>query len=431
MGEAGAQLHENHRERLRGRFLRSGLDDFASHNVLELLLFYPIPRRDTNPLAHTLLERFRTVEATLSADREELLAVPGIGEGVARFFSSLVAVTELALGSRSPAPRFGDADLLGQCFCGLLEAESGERTAILFLDNDFRAVGRRIVENISVHSPRFSVTAIAEEALLRHAPMCAVAHLHADGLALPASEDLALTRELRNALESAGVRLVEHFLVGGGRYTTLLYRYSGTVSRDCKPPAFDSGYTAEELAALEALLGAAHIRADAEQLLASYGGLYPLLAASPARHRYEGLDGRLSALLALCFAAYAYSRRERPVPTLGTEALPVYLCDCFRAVPEESVLLLLFDREGRHLATHTVGRGSVGEAAISSRRVAEGALFSGAARAVLVHNHPSGSVTPSEADRTATDAIRRALAGLGIALVCHFIVAGDEISSIL
>lgn len=423
--------HENHRERLRGRFLRAGLDDFAPHNVLELLLFYPISRRDTNPTAHALIDRFGTVEATLTADREALLSVPGVGEGVARFFLALADVTERALAERSPAPRLGDADLLGRCFCRLTDVGETEMAAVLFLDNDFRVVGQRLFRGVSVHSSRFRVNEIAEEGLLRHAPMCAVAHLHPDGLALPKEEDLLLTRELRGALEVAGIRLVEHFLVGGGRYTTLLYRYSGTVPEGGELPSFATDVAEEEVAALTALLEASHIRADAAELLAAYGGLYPLLSASPARHRYAGLDDRLSALLALCFAAYAYSRRARPVPALGEEALLGYLSDCLRAEPDETVLLLLFDREGRHLATHTVGRGSVGEAAISSRRVAEGALFSGAARAVLAHNHPAGSATPSEADKAATDAIRRALGGLGITLVCHFIVAGDGISDFL
>lgn len=422
-----AHPHENHRERLRGRFLRAGLDDFAPHNVLELLLFYPISRRDTNPTAHALLDRFGTVEAALGADREALVSVPGVGESVACFFAALGAVTEAALGERRPAPRFGDADLLGRFFCRLLDTGNAECAAVLFLDNDFRAVGQMLLDGVSVHSSRFRLTEIAEEALLRHAPMCAVAHLHPDGLALPKEEDLFLTRELRGALEAAGVRLVEHFLVGGGRYTTLLYRYSGAVPEEEVLPALGIGHTAEETAALSALFAAAHIRADAAELLAAYGGLYPLLSASPARHRHEGLDDRLSALLALCFATYAYSRRERPVPALGEEALSRYLCDRLRAEPEETVLLLLFDRAGRPLATHTVGRGSVGEAAISSRRIAEGALFSGAAQAVLAHNHPAGAATPSEADKTATDAISRALGGLGISLVCHFIVAGDEI----
>ena len=430
MREDGANLHRNHRERLRGRFLSAGLEDFAAHNVLELLLFYPIPRRDTNPTAHALLAGLGSVEAVLSAGREALCGIPGIGEGVSRFFLALRAVTRLALGSRIPSERYGDADTLGRRFCCLLDGADGDRAAILFLDNDFHAIGQRILEGVSVHSPRFSLAAVAEEALLRHAPSCAVAHLHADGLALPAAEDLELTRELRSTLDAAGIRLVEHFLVGGGRYSTLLYRYSGTVGKG-ETKAASVTYTAEEVEALGALLAAAHIKADAAALLSSYGGLYPLLAASPARHRYEGVDDRLAALLALCLASHAYAVSGRRVPPLGDPAFTAYLSDLFRAIPEERVLLFLFDREGRHLATHVVGRGSVGEATVSSRRVAEGALFSGAKQAVLAHNHPSGAASPSREDRAATDTICRALGGLGITLLGHYIVAGDEICDAL
>ena len=94
-------------------------------------------------------------------------------------------------------------------------------------------------------------------------------------------------------------------------------------------------------------------------------------------------------------------------------------------------MLLLFDKDGRHLATHTVGVGSVGEAGFSCRRIAEGALFSGARRAVLVHNHPFGSLTPSEEDRAATRMVATALGGLGVTLVSHYIVAEEDFSSFL
>ena len=87
-------LHDGHRQRMKERFARHGLDSFAEHEALELLLYYAIPRRDTNELAHTLLDRFGSLERVLLAPREELMKVPGVGEGAALLLTRVPAVSQ-------------------------------------------------------------------------------------------------------------------------------------------------------------------------------------------------------------------------------------------------------------------------------------------------------------------------------------------------
>ena len=72
-------VHDGHRERLRRRFLENGLDGFNELNALELLLFYAIPRRDTNELAHALIDRFGSLQGVFEASPQELGETPGIG----------------------------------------------------------------------------------------------------------------------------------------------------------------------------------------------------------------------------------------------------------------------------------------------------------------------------------------------------------------
>ena len=76
-------IHDGHREKKRQQFLQHGLDSFADHEVLELLLFYAIPRKDTNPIAHALMDRFGSLDAVLAAPVEELCQVKGVGESAA------------------------------------------------------------------------------------------------------------------------------------------------------------------------------------------------------------------------------------------------------------------------------------------------------------------------------------------------------------
>ena len=76
-------IHQGHREKMRQRFLKSGLEGFADHEALELLLYYAIPRQDTNPIAHRLMDRYGSLTAVLSAPAEDLKKVEGIGESAA------------------------------------------------------------------------------------------------------------------------------------------------------------------------------------------------------------------------------------------------------------------------------------------------------------------------------------------------------------
>ena len=85
-------MHDGHRQRLKNRFREEGLDHFDEHQVLELLLFYCIPRIDTNELAHRLLERFGSLANVLEAKAEELEKVPGIGSNAATFLNLVTAV---------------------------------------------------------------------------------------------------------------------------------------------------------------------------------------------------------------------------------------------------------------------------------------------------------------------------------------------------
>ena len=82
--------HAKHRERLKNRFATQGLDGFESHQVLELLLFYAIPRVDTNPIAHRLLDRFGSITGVLEASPEELKDIEGIGDNAANFLKLIL-----------------------------------------------------------------------------------------------------------------------------------------------------------------------------------------------------------------------------------------------------------------------------------------------------------------------------------------------------
>lgn len=417
--------HKDHRSRLRGRFLAAGLADFAPHNVLELVLFYSITRRDTNPIAHALLDAFGSVGAVLSAKEEELLAVSGVGGATVRLLSALRDV--LATAGEFPAERHqtSNAEALGTLFCRLLSPCEGEATAVVFLDNALGVIGHRLLPGLSPHSTRFSLSAVIEEAIRCHAAHCAIAHLHSDGLALPVNADLDMARLARRTLEGAGVHLLEEYVVSGTRYSTLLYRTTGRAKEGTTAPTAAAADTGE--AALAALLSAGGLREDAAALLREYGGLYRLLSRGADRCLAPGMNERTAALLALPFSLYTYTVRERRIPDLcDIDGFGAYLTALYRYRSSEELLLFLFDKKGNRIAERTVGVGGIAEAPFSRRQIAESAVYAGAALAVLAHNHPNGRAEPSREDREATVTIEETLSGVGVKLLRHYIVAGND-----
>lgn len=110
-------VHAGHRSRMRQRFLQSGLDSFQDHEVLEFLLFYAVPRRDVNEMAHVLLDHFGTLNSVLDAPEEELQTIPGVGPHVSHFLSLIPQVmVQMARRSQQSEPVYlrtpGDAEAL-------------------------------------------------------------------------------------------------------------------------------------------------------------------------------------------------------------------------------------------------------------------------------------------------------------------------------
>ena len=226
-------VHDGHRERLRQSFLEHGLSGMNDINALELLLFYAVPRRDTNELAHLLLQHFGRLDGVFSASAEELCEVEGIGAYAA---SLLTLVPEIMKKSRLSKSReirqIHSSDDAGEYLLPYFMNERDEVVYLLCLDSK-RAViccaemGRGVVNSVDT-----SVRRIVEKALKVKACSVIVAHNHPDGLALPSREDDLFTKCLYNALETVGIRLEDHIIVADEDYISIadtgmmaLYKY--------------------------------------------------------------------------------------------------------------------------------------------------------------------------------------------------------------
>ncbi len=224
-------LHNGHRLRQKELFEKMGLDAFADHGVLELLLYYVIPRRDTNLIAHRLINRFETLAGVFEAPVEELEKVEGVGHQAALLISMISQVTARYIKSRTERSEFLiDSPELGKYF---LNRYIGERCEVVYLAT-FDARGRFIachkVASGSVTSAGITARVIAEKALADNAVYAVLSHNHVGGFALPSSEDIVTTETLRGILESIGVSLYDHLIFDNGDDFVSM-RDSGYLSR--------------------------------------------------------------------------------------------------------------------------------------------------------------------------------------------------------
>lgn len=225
-------MHEHHRERLKARFLRNGIDDFEPHNILELLLFYSVPRRDTNPIAHRLIDRFGSISAVFDADFNELVKVEGVGEHSASLIKLVPQLarrymTELT----SEKSQLDTVQKIGEYFVSKYIGETSETVYMLMLSSSYNVLGCELLHKGSVNSSYITMRAVIEHALAYNASMIVLAHNHPGGVTVPSSDDIRTTVIMSEALSVVDVRLIEHFIVAGGRYTPMMAGNSGKLGQ--------------------------------------------------------------------------------------------------------------------------------------------------------------------------------------------------------
>ena len=217
-----ANLHEGHRQRLKERFLREGLDHFEPHTVLELLLFYAVPQRDTNELAHRLIARFGSLDAVFDAAFDELCAVEGIGRNTATLLKLVPDLTRRYLDSADHEQvLLTSVQAIGDFLRPKFLGRTKEMVYLLCLNNKGGLTyGDFIAEGTIDSAPMYSRT-ILEAAMRSRAVSVILAHNHPHGLAVPSNADLAATESVCHALAAAKIRLLDHFIFAGQDYISL------------------------------------------------------------------------------------------------------------------------------------------------------------------------------------------------------------------
>ncbi len=214
--------HEGHRSRLKERFLNEGLESFEEHNVMELMLFYGIPYKDTNDIAHDLINKFNSFERVLEAPIESLVEVKGVGENTAIMIKLFHAVAKYYDEKKHQLQvRLSKPDDIIDFMKAHCRYRKEEIFTVIALDGDCRYLA---YEDISFGSAGITEVNIrkAVNFLLRNNAACAIAtHNHPSGMLSASVDDMTATRKLFDALDIVDIHLLDHIIIGNDDYLSM------------------------------------------------------------------------------------------------------------------------------------------------------------------------------------------------------------------
>lgn len=207
-------VHDGHRARMRKRFLEQGIDGFAEHEALEMLLYYTNARGDTNKLAHDLINEFGSFARVLDASVTDLQKVKGVGPQTATLLSYMASVIRYYHVSK--AEEHGTIlSSVEQCISYMkpfFVGRQNETVYLLCLDAKCKQLACKLLGEGSVNSTAVPIRRIVETALATNATSVVLAHNHPSGLAIPSHEDIATTKVVANALRAVDIILADHLV---------------------------------------------------------------------------------------------------------------------------------------------------------------------------------------------------------------------------
>lgn len=215
-------MHENHRDRMRHRFEIQGIENFDPHEVLEMLLFYAIPRKNTNEIAHRLIDTFGSFTNVLDAPVEELEKVEGMGHHSALFLK-LVRSSQsyYKINAVSHMKEMRTIDDCAKYLMARMEGKRNEEVWLLCLDGKRNLINCvKIVEG-DICCANVSPRKVVNIALSNNAVAVVMAHNHPVGFAVPSDEDVLVTNHLAAALRHTGIRLLDHIVVTDTDYVSM------------------------------------------------------------------------------------------------------------------------------------------------------------------------------------------------------------------
>lgn len=212
-------LHNGHRQRLKKRFLHEGLQNFEDHEILQLILFYAIPMKDTNELAYLLLDKYGSLSKVVEADPKDLVKIDGISEHSAILLNILPQFyiryktdrgkEKICLDTSKKSGEF-----IGNLYYGI----SYEVVYILCLDVQHNLIHYEILHEGTIDEALIYPRLVVESALRHKAHSIILSHNHPGGTFDISEADIAATNKISSALRTIDIDVMDHIIITGDKY---------------------------------------------------------------------------------------------------------------------------------------------------------------------------------------------------------------------
>jgi DNA repair protein RadC len=213
-------LHEGHRERVRDKFLETGnLDNFKDHEILEFLLFYAYLQKDTNEIAHSMINTFGSFSNALEAAPHEIMRRCNVTERVAVLVSLMPHIAKaFLLGKYEKKEVMDNSRPVGEYCTKLFIDSKYEAFYMICLDTTRRLLCTELIQKGDLDSAVIYPRLVVEAAIRNHAAAVVLTHNHPGGTLMPSKSDMQVTKRLKAALETVGIELIDHIIVADGKY---------------------------------------------------------------------------------------------------------------------------------------------------------------------------------------------------------------------
>ncbi|MBP0979708.1 MAG: hypothetical protein J6C55_03610 [Oscillospiraceae bacterium] len=217
-------LHVGHRERLKKQAVLHGIDNWPEHQVLEYLLFFGIPQRDTNELAHKLINKYGSIIGVLEASYDSLKENKGLGDNVANLITLIPKLFKYIenIKVNKKHLNFSNISQVAQYMTPKFYNVSHEVLYVLSLDNKQKLISSDIVLNGVVNRVNIDQRKIVENVISNNASNIVLCHNHPSGISLPSHDDIVATKKIIEIMNEIGVTVLDHIIIADNEYCSMM-----------------------------------------------------------------------------------------------------------------------------------------------------------------------------------------------------------------
>ena len=209
-----SDLHQGHRKRMLDKFLKNGLSGFEEHEILEIILFSIIPRCNTNEISHSLIQKFGSISGVLSASKNDLMKISGIGDNAAAFLCFLGEfIHKYRLEISEKRKQLNSPEKIAEYARTLFTDPTEESAFVIVLDRSLCFIGSEKLSDGSADESYFDPRTIVGAAIGKNSQNIVLVHNHPYGAVNFSSADISATRCLLDVLRPLEIELNDHMLI--------------------------------------------------------------------------------------------------------------------------------------------------------------------------------------------------------------------------